>query len=190
MQVSIPFAEARAEGYPYAIETSIRREVFTRRGGMYFGIAHLLGYQTPYTRKVHRFADFNAGWYASRNAAFQQAVSTATGRGLALDGDLLTPGAPLGKPGETERAVRSLSASLGMDERAIRRQLEQGGNLGFNDTVLFRRVFELAERRAGKPLPREIIPGIKLESPKITRDLDTAWFATRVNDRYRRCMAK
>jgi hypothetical protein len=190
MQVSIPFAEANAAGYPYAIDTSVRHEVFTRRGGLYFGIAHLLGYPTPYTRKVHRFADFNAGWYASRNAAFQQAVALASGRTLALDGDLLNPGAPMAKPGETERAVRSLSAGLGMDERTIRKQLEQGGNLGFNDTALFRRVFELAERRAGKPLPRAIIPGIRLESPKITRELDTAWFATRVNDRYRRCMAK
>ncbi|GAB2501310.1 DUF1615 domain-containing protein [Arenimonas alkanexedens] len=190
MQVSIPFAEARAEGYPYAVETSIRREVFTRRGGMYFGIAHLLGYTSPYARKVHRFADFNAGWYASRNAAFQQATALASGRELALDGDLLAPGAPLNRPGETERAVRSLAASLAMDDREIRRQLAQGSELEFNDTALFRRMFELAERRAGKALPRAIIPGIKLESPKITRDLNTAWFATRVNDRYRRCMAK
>ncbi|HEX4854816.1 DUF1615 domain-containing protein [Arenimonas sp.] len=190
MQVSIPFAEARAGTYPYAIETSIRREVFTRRGGLYFGIAHLLGYPTPYLRKVHRFADFNAGWYASRNAAFQQALGYATGQSLALDGDLLTPGASMAKPGETERAARRLAGELGMDERAIRRQLEQGNQLGFNDTALFQQVFELGERRAGKPLPREIIPGIQLESPKITRDLDTAWFATRVYDRYRRCLAK
>src|SRR5690606_15193042 len=48
MQVSIPFAEANADRYPYPVHGSIRREVFTRRGGMYFGIAHLLGYQTPY----------------------------------------------------------------------------------------------------------------------------------------------
>ncbi len=190
MQVSIAFAEAHAQDYPYPVATSIRHEVFTRRGGMYFGIAHLLGYETPYTRKVHRFADFNAGWYASRNAAFQNAVAIASGRRIALDGDLLTPGADLGEPGETERALRSLSASLAMDERAIRRALAQGGELRFNQSPLFRRVFELAEARAGKPLPREMIPGIRLESPKITRELTTAWFATRVDGRYRQCLAR
>jgi hypothetical protein len=60
----------------------------------------------------------------------------------------------------------------------------------FNDTALFERVFTLAETRAGKPLPRAMIPGITLESPKITRELNTEWFATRVDDRYRRCMAR
>lgn len=190
MQVSIPFAESHAVDYPYPVQESVRREVFTRRGGMYFGIAHLLGYDTPYTRKVHRFADFNAGWYASRNAAFQNAVAVSSGRKLALDGDLLTPGAPLARPGETELAVRSLSGELGMDFRAIREAMARGDRLDFNDSELFGRVFALAERRAGKPLPREIIPGITLESPKITRRLTTAWFATRVDNRYRQCLAR
>ena len=190
MQVSIPFAESRANDYPYERAGSIRDEVFTRRGGLYFGIDHLLGYATPYTRKVHRFADFNAGWYASRNAAFQNAVAVAGGRSLVLDGDLLVPGAPLERPGETERAVRALAGGLGMDDGAIRDALERGGRLDFNDTVLFERVFALAEARAGKPLPRAMIPGITLESPKITRELTTAWFATRVDGRYRRCMAR
>lgn len=157
---------------------------------MYFGIKHLLGYDTPYTRKVHRFADFNAGWYASRNAAFQNAVATATGRKLALDGDLLAPGAPLSRPGETERAVRSLAPQLGMDEREIREALSFGRRLDFNDSDLFLRVFEIAEAKAGKPLPRAMIPGIQLESPKITRELSTAWFATRVDGRYRQCLAR
>jgi hypothetical protein len=190
MQVSIPFAEAHADRYPYRVDGSIRDEVFTRRGGLYFGIAHLLGYATPYTRKVHRFADFNAGWYASRNAAFQNAVAVASGRALALDGDLLAPGAPLDRPGETERAVRALGGALGMDAAAIRRALQDGDRLDFNDSALFQRVFALAEARAGKPLPRAMIPGITLDSPKITRELTTAWFATRVDGRYRRCMAR
>ena len=190
MQVSVPFAESRARGYPYPVRGSIRDEVFTRRGGLYFGIMHLLGYDTPYARKVSRFADYNAGWYASRNAAFQNAVAVATQRTLALDGDLLAPGAPLDRPGQTEQAVRALAGELGMDDGAIRAALSQADRLEFNDTRLFHAVFALAERRAGKALPREMLPGIVLESPKITRDLTTAWFATRVNDRYQRCLAR
>ena len=190
MQVSIPFAEAHARGYPYPVEHSIRREVFTRRGGLCFGIKHLLDYETPYVRKVHRFADYNAGRYASRNAAFQNAVAVATGRTLALDGDVLEPGAPLDRPGETEAALRTLSNAHGLDARALREALADADRLDFNDGALYRRVFEIAESRAGKALPREMIPGIRLESPKITRELTTAWFATRVEGRYRRCLAR
>lgn len=190
MQVSIAFAESHASGYPYPIDGSIREEAFTRRGGLYFGIAHLLGYRTPYTRKLHRFADYNAGWYASRNAAFQNAVSLASGIVLALDGDLLRPGARLDSPGKTELAVRALGGQLGLDDRAIRAALERGDRPDFNDTGLYARVFALAEAHERKPLPRAIIPGIALESPKITRKLTTAWFATRVDERYQRCMRR
>ena len=188
MQVSIAFAQSHMDHYPYP-GTDARQEVFTRRGGVYFGIAHLLGYATPYTRKIHRFADYNAGWYASRNAAFQQAVALASGRELALDGDLLLPGAPLDQPGQTEAAVRSLAGPLGMDAAQIRRELERGNSLHFNDSPLFVAVFALAEQRQGSALARERLPGITLESPKITRELTTAWFATRVYERYQRCMS-
>ncbi|WP_303746590.1 DUF1615 domain-containing protein [Stenotrophomonas pigmentata] len=190
MQVSIPFAEANAQRYPYPVARSIRDEVFTRRGGVYFGIAHLLDYQTPYTRKVHRFADYNAGRYASRNAAFQSAVSSLTGEPLALDGDLLVPDAPLDEPGQTERAVRSLAPQLGMDEREIRLALSQSDRLEFSDGDLHRQVFALADARAGTSLPRAVIPGIRLDSPKITRELTTEWFANRVDGRYRECLQR
>lgn len=190
MQVSIAFAEANAHDYPYPVASTIRREVFTRRGGLYFGVAHLLDYETPYRRKVHRFADYNAGRYASRNAAFQNAVAVASGRKLALDGDVLAYGAPLRRPGETEQALRGMRDALGMDDAAIRAALSRADRLEFSADRLHARVFELAEARAGKPLPRELLPGIRLESPKITRELTTAWFAQRVDGRYRRCMAR
>ncbi|AVU77155.1 DUF1615 domain-containing protein [Pseudomonas rhizophila] len=188
MQVSIAFAQANARDYPYAVDGSIRREVFSRRGGMYFGIAHLLGYPVSYTEPLYRFADFNAGWYASRNAAFQHAVSRASGIPLALDGDLILHGSIM--PGSTELAVRTLGRSLGMRNPTIRDQLEQGDSLAFEDSKLYKRVFELAEKAEGKQLPRAVLPGIVLKSPKITRKLTTAWFAKRVDERYRRCMTR
>ena len=190
MQVSVRYAEANARRYPYPIKSNLRDEVFTQRGGMYFGIAHLLGYRTSYTRKLHRFADYNAGRYASRNAAFQNAVAIASGRELALDGDLLKPGARLDQPGQTERAVRTLSSAIDMDERTIRNALSRAGRLDFDDSDLVERVYALADVRAGKSLPRALLPGIKLQSPKITRNLTTAWFATRVDGRYQRCMQR
>lgn len=188
MQVSIAFAQANSRDYPYTVDGSIRREVFSRRGGMYFGIAHLLGYPVSYTEPLYRFADFNAGWYASRNAAFQHAVSRASGITLALDGDLILPDSIM--PGSTELAVRTLGKSLGMRNPTIRDQLELGDSLAFEDSKLYQRVFELAEKAEGKPLPRAVLPGIVLKSPKITRKLTTAWFAKRVDERYQRCMTR
>lgn len=188
MQVSIAFAEKQARNYPYPVVHSIRQEVFTRRGGLYFGTAHLLGYPVDYTQSLYRFADFNAGWYASRNAAFQSAVSRASGIPLALDGDLIIPGSYA--LGSTERAVRALSKQLDLSNNAIRRQLEKSDSLAFAETDLYERVFALADRQHGKPLPRAVLPGITLQSPKITRNLTTAWFAQRVDERRQRCVTR
>ncbi|MFK3725837.1 DUF1615 domain-containing protein [Pseudomonas monteilii] len=188
MQVSVDFAEHHAQDYPYGVPGTIRQEVFTRRGGLYFGIAHLLGYPVNYPRPLYRFADFNAGWYASRNAAFQAALSQVTGIELALDGDLIAPGSLL--PGSTEKAARLLGRQLGLRNPQIRSQLEKGNDLSFEQTVIHTRVFALADAKAGKPVPRAILPGIELKSPKITRKLTTAWFAKRVDERYQRCMAR
>jgi hypothetical protein len=192
MQVSIAFAEqhVRDHAYPYPIDGTIRREVFTRRGGLYFGIAHLLDYPVSYDRMIHRFADFNAGWYASRNAAFQKAVSSTTGIPLALDGDLVLYDAPRGEISATERAVRTLAKRIDLDDDDIHRALEQGERLEFERTPLYARVFALADSTERAPMPRAVLPRISLESPKITRKLTTEWFATRVDQRYRSCLAK
>jgi len=188
MQVSVEFAEQQARDYPYPIAGSLRNEVFSRRGGVYFGTLHLLGYPTHYPKTLYRFADFNAGWYASRNAAFQNAVNLATGSNLALDGDLIRYDST--SPGATELAVRSLGKRLDLSHSAIWNQLKQGERLEFEDSDLYVRVFALAEKAAGKPLPRAILPGITLQSPKITRNLTTAWFAQRVDERRASCVRR
>ncbi len=193
MQVSIAFAQehARKRTYPFPIEDSIRKEVFTRRGGMYFGIAHLLDYPAAYERQIYRFADFNAGHYASRNAAFQNAVSIATGKPLVLDGDLINHDADRSAPpGSTELAVRLLRERLQMSDAAIRKELEKGDSIEFDRSPLHQRVFALADRQNKSPVPRAVMPRIKLQSPKITRNLTTGWFADRVESRYRRCLGR
>ena len=136
---------------------------------------------------IYRFADFNAGRYASRNAAFQQAVSVASGLPLALDGDLVRQD---GTTGRTEAAVRTLGERLGMDESAIHGALALEGRPGLEQTPLYAHVFELAEEHGRRPLPRAILPRIELHSPKITRPLTTEWFARRVDERYKRCLAR
>lgn len=191
MQVSIAFAEsyAQARPYPYPVRDSVRREVFTRRGGLYFGTAHLLAYDVPYDNLLFRFADFNAGQYASRNAAFQKALSVASGLPVTLDGDLL-PRASHAPRGETERAANSLAGRLGLSEAAIRRDLERGDVSGFEKTALHERVFAYAEQLDKRTLPRAVVPRIDLQSPKFTRKLTTEWFARRVDERYRHCLAR
>lgn len=194
MQVSVDFAEdhSRRRGYPYPVRASIRDEVFTRHGGVFFGVAILLDYPAPYSQPLYRFADFNAGRYSSRNAAFQNAVARLTKKRLVVDGDLLRyeNGAASAQPSQTQVALNSLSARLGMRASDIRRDLGQEKSAAFADTPLDRKVFALADRASPLPAPREVMPRIALKSPKITRRLTTEWFAKRVDGRYRNCLAR
>jgi Protein of unknown function (DUF1615) len=192
MQVNIVYANqyAAIRHYPYPVKTSIADEVFTRRGSLYFGIAHLLAYQPPYDAYIFRFADFNAGQYASRNAAFQNATSRASGVPLVPDGTLLSDKDGTGSPGETERALRSMAVRLNLDQSEIHGALEQGKLQEFEKTALYERTFALAERIGRRPLPRAIIPAITLHGPKISRDLTTSWYAHRVEGRFERCLRK
>ena len=190
MQVHVLFAEkfAKEKTYPYPVKRSIADEVFTRRGGIYFGIAHLLDYDAPYDRYLYRFADFNAGQFASRNAAFQHAVSVATGTRLVADGSLLPPESLFGSTGATEKAVRTLSGRLNLSDAAIHDALETAKTESFEKTTLYLRIFDLADQIHREPLPRASVPHIELHGPKLTRKLTTEWYANRVNERFERCL--
>jgi hypothetical protein len=151
--------------------------VFTRRGGLYFGIAHLLHYPAPYDDPLYRFADYNAGRFASRNAAFQKAVSEAAGVALQLDGDLLR---------ETELATLRLAARLGMTSAEIRRDLARADSADFERTRLYTGVFALA----GSQAPRALVPAIEVRTAKTRRRLTTEGFAKRAAARYLACLSR
>jgi hypothetical protein len=194
MQVSVPFAQlhAAAHGYPFPLAGSIRDEVFTRRGGLYFGIAHLLDYAAPYNDMSYRFADFNAGRFSSRNAAFQKAVSELTGIALELDGDVLRyeQGRPAREVSRTEAATRRLAAHFQMSAADVRHDLELAQGAEFERSRLYLSVFTLMDGVAGKRAPRAVVPVIVVESFKTTRRLTSTGYAARVTERYRGCLAQ
>lgn len=187
MQVNVAFARrfAGQHLYPYPIKTELEEELFTRRGSIYFGIAHLLAYSAPYDDYIYRFADYNAGQYASRNAAFQSAVALDVGRSLPTDGALLPRESEA--VGSTEAALLKIRDRLGLSDAEIHAALVNGDEERFEQTALYRRVFALADRRAGRQLPRARLPDIKLVGPKIKRTLTTQWYAQQVNARFVRC---
>jgi hypothetical protein len=189
MQVNVAFAEqyAAARPYPYPVKVSIPEELFSRRGSLYFGIGHLLAYAPPYDQYLYRFADYNAGQFASRNAAFQRALSRVSGFRVLADGALL-PHADAQTPGETELAARAIKMRLDLDDATIHDALAQSKKSSFEHTVLYKGVFALADKLQASPAPRAAVPRIVLRGPKLSRTLSTDWYARRVDDRFSRCL--
>jgi Protein of unknown function (DUF1615) len=198
MQVSVKFAleQARKRRWlPMSLDDvyAVRDQLYTRHGGMYYGVQQLLGYDTGYAQKIYRFADFNAGRYAARNAGLQQVIAVLSGEALAIDGDLLRygkDGKPLKTVTSTEKALRKANAKhkLGLDEKTIRDDLLQEKTAGLTST---RSYIALRDRFAvvtKKPAPFAAMPDIKLDSPKLSRAFTTKRFAESVNKRYQACM--
>ncbi len=198
MQVSVRFAleEARQRRYlPMTLsdDYAVRDELYTRRGGMYYGIKQLLGYNSGYSQKIYRFADFNAGRYSSRNAAFQHIISLLTKQNLTRDGDLLLyakDGKALSKESGTETALRALAAksSLSLSNTQIRSDLTLEKEDTFATSQTYLAVKNLYLRTTGKPAPFAELPGIDLSSPKISHKMTTASYAASVDRRYAKCM--
>ena len=193
MQVSAAFAIAEAEkaaGHRLGLAAmwKLRDDLYTRKGGITYGARMLLGYRAGYASRLYVFADYNAGRYASRNAAFQHMVAELSGRDLARDGDLLIykAGAPKSEPSATEKALRSIE--LGLDDDVIRADLETEKEDRFRMSASYARVAEAYAAKTGKPAPYAMLPQITLKSPKIHHGMTTADFARAVMGRYERCM--
>lgn len=195
-QVSIAWAQQHMaeRPYPWRPAGSAREEVFKRRGGVYFGAAMLLDYPVSYDRMLYRFADFNAGRYASRNAAVQALLAQLTGRPVVADGDLLRyrGGEPVpvrSEPSQSYQAFLALAGDLGLSAAQIEQDLKREKRHDFEQTATYRRLGQLARQR-GAVLEAARLPEIALKSPKISRPLTTAWFAERCETRYRACLAR
>lgn len=199
MQVSVVSAlehERRYLARPLYLEDiyRVRDYLYTRRGGLLAGTRQLLGYQSGYTQKLHRFADYNAGRYSSRNAAFQWVVSELDGAVLVLDGDLLAYRGQVASAAKskTELAVIRIDnqLDLGLGERRIRKDLSREKAFDFTSTTAYERIYGSYTARYGRVPPFARVPQIDLESVKLDRPLTTEWFARRVEARYRRCMKR
>jgi len=199
MQVSVAFAlnVARGEHWrpiTHAESNGVRDRLYTRAGGLHYGARQLLGYETGYDQKLYRFADYNAGRYSARNAAFQALAGKLSGHAVSTDGDLLSYD-KLGRAKtdvtNSETALRALVEHyrLGIDDAALRRDLLTEKSKEFADTQTWRAVRALYARVAGKQPPFAQVPGIQLKSVKIKSKMTTANFAASVNRRYGKCMS-
>ena len=200
MQVSVRSAlaaERQYRGAPLTLDQvyRVRDFLYTRSGGLYAGIRQLLGYETGYSRKLYRFADYNAGRYSSRNAAFQMTVAVLSGDPMELDGDLLkykTNGAPEDAKSATERAIAKVASQFdaALPEEQIRRDLLLEKEFEFSESVTFRMIREFYNQQTGNDPPFAVLPDIRLRGIKITRPLTTEWYAKRLDQKYQDCIVR
>jgi hypothetical protein len=197
MQVSVKFAidmTRRGRWLPMTLTDvyAVRDRLYTREGGVYFGVAQLLDYETPYNSKIHRFADYNAGRYASRNAAFQTMLAKLADLPLARDGDLLAygkSGAVSSSVTATEQAMRKANAvyKLGLSDKQIRDDFLLEKKLEFDQSKTYLALTSRFQRKTGQEAFIAQVPQIELASLKF-EGFTTERFARNVYKRYQTCL--
>ncbi|WP_309890937.1 DUF1615 family protein [Archangium sp.] len=195
MQVSVRFSADLAGGDEQA-ERRVREELYTRGGGVYYGTARLLGYEAHYDDPIYRFADYNAGFYASRNAAVQAQVSRLTSIKLVQDGDLLAydkQGEPVDEDSNSLKALlafRARYAPEDLSERRVRKDALKEKEREFEETDTWEAIKHSYQEVTGEAPTYAQLPTVTIRSPKLSGDRSTAWFAQSVNKRYQRCMGR
>ena len=194
MQVSVQYAQDHpvSEGLE---RDAVRDLLYTRHGGVLYGTLRLFDHDADYDDPVYRFADFNAGQYASRNAAFQSQVADLTATELAPDGDLLIwtdRGTPANADGETVNALMSWRAAEAPDftEARLRWELRSEKTRDFEDTKTWDLVRASWAEKHGSEPPYARVPDVALDSPKLSGQWTTRFFAEKVQGRYETCLAR
>lgn len=191
MQVHIDYA--RAHRRSNMSDRTLRADLYGQYGGLYYGIHRLMVYKADYDKPLYRFADYNSGMYSSRNAAFQQRISSLSKQKIDIDGDLLLydGSSPLSKKSQTETVLIKLlaAAPTPISERQIRSDLKKEKTRSFEDTQSYRAISEMFKKKYGRDPSYAIMPQVVISGPKLSRDYNTNWFATRVDKRYQTCMS-
>lgn len=193
MQVHITYAkDHKRQGGSIA---ELRTDLYSQYGGLYYGIHRLMMYPTQYDKAIYRFADYNSGMYSSRNAAFQSMLNDLTEKELSLDGDLLLynkNGNPKAEKSQSELELINVFAAnnVFITPRQIRSDLKDEKSVDFEKTQTYKAVTELYEKKIGKKPIYAIMPQVVISGPKLSRDYNTNWFASRVDGRYQTCMQK
>lgn len=193
MQVHISYAKAHKRSSMNMAE--LRSDLYTQNGGLYYGIHRLMMYPADYDKPLYRFADYNSGRYSSRNAAFQRMLNELTQTELTLDGDLLLynkDGDIRSNQSQSERALIAVFAANNVliTPRQLRADLKKEKDAKFENTQTYLALRKLYEAKTGKPPTYAMMPEVVISGPKLSRDYNTNWFATRVNGRYQTCMQR
>jgi hypothetical protein len=199
MQVNVRFAEALARER-HADVSRVRDSLYTRPGGVFYGTANLFATQASYPRLLYRFADYNAGPFASRNAAVQDQLNQlnqASRPGsikLVLDGDLLAygkDGAIKDDDTQSMAALRSFRDRYApnLSDRRLRKDAMLEKTQSFEQTDTYSAIKTAFATKFHRPAPYAVLPQVILESPKLSRKLSTAWFAQAVDRRFQSCLS-
>lgn len=193
MQVHINYAKEHKRKAGGIAE--LRNDLYTQYGGLYYGIHRLMEYPADYDEAIYRFADYNSGMYSSRNAAFQKMLGALTEAEISLDGDLLLynkDGDVRSTQSQTEKELIAVFAqnNVLVTPRQIRADLKKEKEKKFEDTQTYLAVQKLYQKKTNKEPMYAVMPQVVISGPKLSRDYNTNWFASRVNGRYEQCMQK
>lgn len=193
MQVHINYAKEHKRKAGGIAE--LRNDLYTQYGGLYYGIHRLMEYPANYDEAIYRFADYNSGMYSSRNAAFQKMLGALTEAEISLDGDLLLynkDGDVKSTQSQTEKELIAVFAqnNVLVTPRQIRADLKKEKEKKFEDTQTYLAVQKLYQKKTNKEPMYAVMPQVVISGPKLSRDYNTNWFASRVNGRYEQCMQK
>lgn len=192
MQVKVRYALERSENRGRA-EADVRDELYSRAGGIRYGTARLLDYSASYDDVIYRFADYNAGFFASRNAAVQAMLQDLTGQKLKLDGDLLAyddEGEIKDIETESLKALRLFARDHGLWDWVMVYEVQMEKSRAFERSLTWWKLHRAWAKKMGRDAPYARLPDLAIDSPKLLRSRSTAWFAKSVKARYDRCRAK